>query len=256
MMNADNVTQSNDQLDFQPVVLGRTGKPKRFRTNFTDEQASKLETIYEANRYIHPLIRRQIAKELNLKDRTIKIWFQNRRMKEKQERIDHHRVHFKKDSSEFSASSSLSSLSFSEHSQSSYQSDKKIRENLMQFLRFQEVDEESQGPLHPIDKVNISNENQVTIQLNIEENPIDNVEAKYNFEEFNMERSFTGIKNEIATPSNFEGHQRSTYDSGSFEDVNENGYNFFGFEFLLGNGFEEPFDVPMPLIPTNDLCTL
>lgn len=69
------------------IELGRTGKPKRVRNNFTDAQVNQLESIYKSNQYIAPVLRSEVAEKMNLSERRIKVWFQNRRMKDKREHI-------------------------------------------------------------------------------------------------------------------------------------------------------------------------
>ncbi|XP_047997922.1 homeobox protein Hox-A4-like [Leguminivora glycinivorella] len=72
-----------------PIWNGtRTGgvkKPKRIRTAFTSQQMMELEKEYARTRYLDRSRRIELAKILNLNERTIKIWFQNRRMKEKKD---------------------------------------------------------------------------------------------------------------------------------------------------------------------------
>jgi hypothetical protein len=58
-------------------------KTKRIRTVFTEAHTSKLEHEYARHRYLDQSRRNMIAKALSLAERTVKIWFQNRRMKEK-----------------------------------------------------------------------------------------------------------------------------------------------------------------------------
>lgn len=60
-------------------------KQKRVRTAFSTEQIRTLERTYLRHRYIDSERRAELAKTLNIGDKCIKIWFQNRRMKEKRE---------------------------------------------------------------------------------------------------------------------------------------------------------------------------
>ncbi|KAJ8718966.1 hypothetical protein PYW07_016522 [Mythimna separata] len=60
-------------------------KRKRVRTAFTTQQIEALEKIYSSNKYVSSKERAAIANTLKISDRTVKIWFQNRRMKAKKE---------------------------------------------------------------------------------------------------------------------------------------------------------------------------
>ncbi|KAL0881613.1 hypothetical protein ABMA27_001439 [Loxostege sticticalis] len=60
-------------------------KKKRLRTAFSTEQVQVLEKTYFERRYVDAQKRRQLAQTLNIGERSIKVWFQNRRMKEKRE---------------------------------------------------------------------------------------------------------------------------------------------------------------------------
>lgn len=64
--------------NFKAVV-----KRKRKRTVFTTEQVEALEDIFKTKQYINREERQQIVKKLQLNDKSVKIWFQNRRLKNK-----------------------------------------------------------------------------------------------------------------------------------------------------------------------------
>lgn len=59
----------------------KTVDEKRPRTAFTTEQLRKLKDEFEANKYLSENRRQQLARELNLNESQIKIWFQNKRAK-------------------------------------------------------------------------------------------------------------------------------------------------------------------------------
>ncbi|XP_023954107.2 homeobox protein DLX-3-like [Bicyclus anynana] len=67
---------------------GVVKKPKRIRTAFTSHQMMELENEYARTRYLDRSRRIELSEILNLNERTIKIWFQNRRMKEKKDRSE------------------------------------------------------------------------------------------------------------------------------------------------------------------------
>ncbi|XP_032233281.1 homeobox protein Hox-A3 [Nematostella vectensis] len=61
-------------------------RPKRSRTSFTPAQLDRLEDEFRVDMYVVGLKRMKLANDLNLSERQVKVWFQNRRMKYKRER--------------------------------------------------------------------------------------------------------------------------------------------------------------------------
>lgn len=160
VMDIDNFVHHPNQSDPQvkaTVKLGRTGKPKRIRTNFTGDQLSELENFFKNTRYLTRAARIEMSKKLNLNERQVKIWFQNRRMRDKREnmkssnsKVANNRSTSPSQSLSSGQSSPSSQRSHSPHSDSvSELSNQEIRNNLMQYQNFQYIEHEPEPEPEP-----------------------------------------------------------------------------------------------------------
>ncbi|XP_030628899.1 homeobox protein notochord [Chanos chanos] len=91
-------TQCRGTLYAQDAVLSKagvhshykhkTGKSKRMRTSFTNEQLSRLEKEFARQQYMVGSERFLLASALQLTEAQVKVWFQNRRIKWRKQSLE------------------------------------------------------------------------------------------------------------------------------------------------------------------------
>ena len=83
---------SNDSVS-SPAIDNKeniiiTGK-KNNRTTFSDYQKQQLDVYFQVNPYPDPRETEELSKKLDLGEAVIKVWFQNKRSRDKQRKFSH-----------------------------------------------------------------------------------------------------------------------------------------------------------------------
>lgn len=84
-------SQTSHSRQHGNLVIGLRDKPeikkRRKRTIFTSDQLNRLESAFDRQQYLVGTERERLARELNLSQTQVKIWFQNRRIKWRKEHL-------------------------------------------------------------------------------------------------------------------------------------------------------------------------
>lgn len=84
---------SNDSVASPPITKENKenipSKGKNNRTAFSDYQKQQLEVYFQVNPYPDPRETEELSKRLELGEAVIKVWFQNKRSRDKQRKFSH-----------------------------------------------------------------------------------------------------------------------------------------------------------------------
>ncbi|XP_017573379.1 hematopoietically-expressed homeobox protein hhex [Pygocentrus nattereri] len=111
-------------LLWSPFLQRPVHKRKGGQVRFSNEQTIELEKKFETQKYLSPPERKRLAKMLQLSERQVKTWFQNRRAKWRRLKQENPQVSKREDGSSTERSSELSHAEI--HSDSSHESDQEL----------------------------------------------------------------------------------------------------------------------------------
>ncbi|KAK0136789.1 BarH-like 1 homeobox protein [Merluccius polli] len=79
--SSDSRSRAREQLSEGRAPGGRSRRPRKARTAFTDRQLQQLERSFERRKYLSVEDRMELAASVHLSDTQVKTWYQNRRTK-------------------------------------------------------------------------------------------------------------------------------------------------------------------------------
>nr|CAD7410560.1 unnamed protein product [Timema poppensis] len=77
--------EDSNSLEYALNVAGKTRTKDKYRVVYSDHQRLELEKEFHYSRYITIRRKAELAATLGLSERQVKIWFQNRRAKERKQ---------------------------------------------------------------------------------------------------------------------------------------------------------------------------
>lgn len=94
----ESLPNAKDFYSEKPFVTGKTRTKDKYRVVYTDHQRVELEKEFYYSRYITIRRKAELASNLGLSERQVKIWFQNRRAKERKQVKKREELHQKENS--------------------------------------------------------------------------------------------------------------------------------------------------------------
>ena len=82
-MKSNLFVMENKGSNFIPIRDFKKPGPKYTRKNFSPDQIEGLEAAFSEHRFVKKDLRRELARKLNLSERSISYWFQNKRARSK-----------------------------------------------------------------------------------------------------------------------------------------------------------------------------
>jgi hypothetical protein len=86
-IDVENSSDGEDDKENQVLSKQQNADGKKFRTSFTDEQKKSLDVYFRKNPYPDPKETEDLSKQLVLPENVIKVWFQNKRSRDKQRKF-------------------------------------------------------------------------------------------------------------------------------------------------------------------------